>query len=70
MGTNHGGGGVNFGRRLPPIGGQYSTPINNLGALDFGGKRDFVTPHAQMPGQDAADRAVVDDACTRKLREG
>ena len=26
MGTNHGG--VNFGRRLPPIGGQYSTPIN------------------------------------------
>ena len=25
MGTNHGG--VNFGRRLPPIGGQYSTPI-------------------------------------------
>ena len=38
-------------------------------ALDFGGKRDFVTPHAQMPGQDAADRAVV-DACTRKLREG
>ena len=26
MGTNHGGG--NFGRRLPPIGGQYSTPIN------------------------------------------
>ena len=27
MGTNHGG--VNFGRRLPPIGGQYSTPINN-----------------------------------------
>ena len=29
MGTNHGGG-VNFGRRLPPIGGQYSTPINTL----------------------------------------
>ena len=29
MGTNHGG--VNFGRRLPPIGGQYSTPINSLG---------------------------------------
>ena len=29
MGTNHGG--VNFGRRLPPIGGQYSTPINMLG---------------------------------------
>ena len=28
MGTNHGG--VNFGRRLPPIGGQYSTPINSL----------------------------------------
>ncbi len=28
MGTNHGG--VNFGRRLPPIGGQYSTPINTL----------------------------------------
>ena len=27
MGTNHGG--VNFGRRLPPIGGQYSTPINS-----------------------------------------
>ena len=30
MGTNHGG--VNFGRRLPPIGGQYSTPINTIGA--------------------------------------
>ena len=28
MGTNHGG--VNFGRRLPPIGGQYSTPINSF----------------------------------------
>ena len=38
-------------------------------ALDFAGKRDFTTPHAQMPGQDAADRAVV-NACTRNLREG
>ncbi len=36
MGTNHGGGGgVNFGRRLPPIGGQYSTPINSQGLLAF-----------------------------------
>jgi hypothetical protein len=35
-------------------------------ALDFAGKRDFVTPHAQMPGQDAADRVIV-NACTRKL---
>ena len=33
MGTNHGG--VNFGRRLPPIGGQYSTPINTLGIPTF-----------------------------------
>ena len=32
MGTNHGG--VNFGRRLPPIGGQYSTPINNLARIE------------------------------------
>ena len=30
MGTSHGG--VNFGRRLPPMGGQYSTPINTCGS--------------------------------------
>ena len=40
-----------------------------FGALDFSGKREFVTPHAQMPGQDSADRAVV-NACLDKLREG
>ena len=34
MGTNHGG--VNFGRRLPPIGGQYSTPINMQGLVVCG----------------------------------
>ena len=38
-------------------------------ALDFSAKREFVTPHAQMPGQDSADRAVV-SACTNKLGAG
>ena len=52
MGTNHGG--VNFGRRLPPIGGQYSTPINILEARSA---RDFDTMAAALiPRQkDAAD---------------
>ena len=43
MGTNHGG--VNFGRRLPPIGGQYSTPINTLG---YEGGYDAVRRHARV----------------------
>ena len=38
-------------------------------ALEVNAKRDFVIPHAQMPGQDAAGRAVV-NACLGKLREG
>ncbi len=38
-------------------------------ALNFSAKREFVTPHAQMPGQDSADRAVV-SACTKKLGAG
>ncbi len=37
MGTNHGG--VNFGRRSPPIGGQFSTLNNNPGAAARGGAR-------------------------------
>ena len=43
MGTNHGG--VNFGRRLPPIGGQYSTPINTY---PYGG--DAVNERLSMWG--------------------
>jgi hypothetical protein len=38
-------------------------------ALDFSARRESVTPHAQMPGQDSADRAVV-SACTNKLGAG
>ena len=38
-------------------------------ALEVNAKRDFVILHAQMPGQDAVDRAVV-NACLRMLREG
>jgi hypothetical protein len=40
-----------------------------LKALQFNAKREFVTPHAQMPGQDSADSAVV-RACTKKLEAG
>ncbi len=38
-------------------------------ALNFNAKREFITPHAQMLGQDSADRAVV-SACTKKLEAG
>ena len=37
--------------------------------LEFGAKRDLVTPHAQMPDQDAAAGRVV-NLCLRKLTEG
>ena len=37
MGTNHGG--VNFGRRSPPIGGQFST-LNNTHALILASSRN------------------------------
>ena len=45
MGTNHGG--VNFGRRLPPIGGQYSTPINML-VIDEVGYLSYSNRHADL----------------------
>ena len=35
-------------------------------ALEFNARREFVTPHALMPGQDSADRAVV-NACMNKI---
>jgi len=38
-------------------------------ALNSSEKREYVTPHAQMPGQNSADRAVV-SACTTKLGAG
>ncbi|TDI56205.1 MAG: hypothetical protein E2O93_06475 [Alphaproteobacteria bacterium] len=38
-------------------------------ALDFSAKREFVTPHAQMPGQGSADSAVV-RACVNELGAG
>ena len=38
-------------------------------ALDFSAKREFATPHAQMPGQGSADSAVV-RACVNKLEAG
>ena len=38
-------------------------------ALDFSAKREFATPHAQMPGQGSADSAVV-RACVNKLAAG
>ena len=38
-------------------------------ALDYTQERDFVTPHAKMPGQDSADSAVV-RACVNKLDAG
>ena len=53
MGTNHGG--VNFGRRLPPIGGQYSTPINI----------QVLRLHEDFPERQVA--AAVRDAVKRRL---
>ncbi len=38
-------------------------------ALNFNAKREFVTPHAQMPGQGSADSAVV-RACVNELGAG
>ena len=53
MGTNHGG--VNFGRRSPPIGGQFSTLNNNQG--QGGGERVSGRQGVGGRGQD-----VVEDA--------
>ncbi len=54
MGTNHGG--VNFGRRLPPIGGQYSTPINNTG--DLRTRTTPVTFLGEAPGEADIDERL------------
>ena len=57
MGTNHGG--VNFGRRLPPIGGQYSTPINTRLLEPTIGMRERRIGDAASRAFDAYFRTVI-----------
>ena len=63
MGTNHGG--VNFGRRSPPIGGQFSTLNNRLrgvGRVGLGPSR----PRCLGPRRVAFDRAGVGSGIGRR----
>ena len=46
-------GGVNFGRRSPPMGGQYSTPINRFTAeLTFSRDRNVIGISGGIEDQD------------------
>ena len=57
MGTNHGG--VNFGRRSPPIGGQFSTLNNNLAAVGADNFESVLRQHISLVLADEIDDQII-----------